>query len=591
MLSRNRQLPVLAIAASLLVALCACGGGGGNAGSVAAPMLPIDTTIDLAGIPADHALAPMDEFTVQPGRSVERGNIRVSCPTGGAACVVSVADDGTVAYERTGGVPAIEPIAVVVERLPLPFPVTDITGGAPANLFLLSTGRRASPADVLHGPITFSARQDEQGYEEPLVFVGVDQGTNEDWGFIDGVQQTREGVESLPIVASSPDLEIRYGRLKDGAGTETLHAFFTEYLASAASEFLRDPTLHNRALRYRTPPVVRLIGSPTAREVQETIAAVQLVNAGLPESAKLVMGETIPNLSFPDDPDGRSNWTLENVIAVDYQEAKDAFEEDGSRTEGVTYADNQFRADGSINWSYIRMGRTVDGAGGTIRQDLTGQLAHELVHALGVYGHVDPFAYRSLMNAFGSSGILWPTDREALRVLYGRLQPGDFLPFGFGPWASDSLHIHGNSPYAGFGVALRNGYAEPWAYGDLPDGDLADNPALSGSVVWTGTLLGLGPDAASVRGDASIRIDLESMAGRADFTRLETWGAAPAAVGTGATWGDGDLGYAIAVHGNTFRDTGGDAGRLTGSFTGISHEGVAGILERTDLTAAFGGVR
>ena len=81
------------------------------------------------------------------------------------------------------------------------------------------------------------------------------------------------------------------------------------------------------------------------------------------------------------------------------------------------------------------------------------------------------------------------------------------------------------------------------------------------------------------------------MAGRADFTRLETWGAAPAAVGTGATWGDGDLGYAIAVHGNTFRDTGGDAGRLTGSFTGISHEGVAGILERTDLTAAFGGVR
>ena len=205
---------------------------------------------------------------------------------------------------------------------------------------------------------------------------------------------------------------------------------------------------------------MRLIGSPTAREVQETIAAVQLVNAGLPESAKLVMGETIPNLSFPDDPDGRSNWTLENVIAVDYQEAEDAFEEDGSRTEGASYADNQFRADGSINWSYIRMGRTVGGAGSTIRQDLTGQLAHELVHALGVYGHVDPFAYRSLMNAFGSKGILWPTDREALRVLYGRLQPGDFLPFGFGPWHRTrytfTATVHMRASVLHFVTAMQN---------------------------------------------------------------------------------------------------------------------------------------
>ena len=45
------------------------------------------------------------------------------------------------------------------------------------------------------------------------------------------------------------------------------------------------------------------------------------------------------------------------------------------------------------------------------------------------------------------------------------------------------------------------------------------------------------------------------------------------------------------VRGNTFRETGGDAGWLTGSFTGLLHEGVAGTLERTDLTAAFGGAR
>ena len=551
-------------------------------------------------LPLNHGLAA-GQYTVEPGTSDEHGNVVLSCPSGGSACVIDVLADNTATYDRTGGAPI-----VMVERLP--FPITDIMGGAPATLSLAfagyrdslgktiippSTGRRASLDDVLHSPITFSARLTEQGHEEPLIHVGIDQGTNEDWGFTDGVQQTREGVGNLPIVISLPDLDIRYGRIEDGAGTQTLHAFFTEYLASAASEFLADSNLHNKALRYRTPPVIRLIGSPTALEVQETIAALQLINAGLPESAKLLMGDTLPGLSFPDDAAGRSNWPLENVIAIDFQDAQDAFEEDGSRTHGTSYADNEFRADGSIKWSYIRVGRIVAGRcpGCDIRQELTGTVAHELVHALGIYGHVDPFAYRSLMNSFGSKGILWPTDREALRVLYDRLQPGDSLPLNFGPWASDSLHIHGNGPFAGFGVALRNGYAEPWAYGDLPDGDLADNSALSGSVTWTGTLLGLTPDAAAVRGDAKIGIDLELMAGRADFTRLETWGAAPGAVGTGTTWGVGALGYTIVVRGNTFRETGGDAGRLTGSFTGLSHEGVAGTLERTDLTAAFGGAR
>ena len=57
------------------------------------------------------------------------------------------------------------------------------------------------------------------------------------------------------------------------------------------------------------------------------------------------------------------------------------------------------------------------------------------------------------------------------------------------------------------------------------------------------------------------------------------------------TWGDGDLAYRISVRGNTFRETGGDAGRVTGIFTGRSHEGAAGTLERSDLTAAFGATR
>ncbi len=52
-----------------------------------------------------------------------------------------------------------------------------------------------------------------------------------------------------------------------------------------------------------------------------------------------------------------------------------------------------------------------------------------------------------------------------------------------------------------------------------------------------------------------------------------------------------DAGEERQEGGNTFRQTSGDAGRLTGVFVGRDHEGATGTLERTDLTAAFGASR
>ena len=140
-------------------------------------------------------------------------------------------------------------------------------------------------------------------------------------------------------------------------------------------------------------------------------------------------------------------------------------------------------------------------------------------------------------------------------------------------------------------MALRNGLSEPWAHGHLPATDLADNPALVGTVEWIGTMVGLTPEATAVTGDAQIAVDLSTLVGATVFTDLEEWAGAPGAPGDGTTWGRGDLGYAIAVTGNAFRETGGDAGQLTGIFTGRNHEGAAGTLERDDLTAAFGAGR
>ena len=80
---------------------------------------------------------------------------------------------------------------------------------------------------------------------------------------------------------------------------------------------------------------------------------------------------------------------------------------------------------------------------------------------------------------------------------------------------------------------------------------------------------------------------------RADFTELQSWaaGTAPGTLGTGSQWSTGSLGYTITVGGNYLRSTGGDDGTVNGQFYGVDHEGVAGSLERDDLTAAFGATR
>ena len=83
------------------------------------------------------------------------------------------------------------------------------------------------------------------------------------------------------------------------------------------------------------------------------------------------------------------------------------------------------------------------------------------------------------------------------------------------------------------------------------------------------------------------------MSGALNLTDLEHWpaDAAPGMAGSGAAWRDGRLGYRIAVRGNTFVQTGGDAGVVTGAIFGPSHEGMGGVLVREDLSAGFGGKR
>ena len=115
MLRRRNRLSLLAAVVPFLVMLSGCGGGGSVVDP--APMPPMDGTIALAGAPANHGLAPMEEFTVQPGTTEEHGNVEVSCPAGGPACVVSIAGDGAVEYGAAGGMPALKSLILETNEI------------------------------------------------------------------------------------------------------------------------------------------------------------------------------------------------------------------------------------------------------------------------------------------------------------------------------------------------------------------------------------------------------------------------------------------------------------------------------------------
>ena len=98
----------LTSAISALLFLAACSGGGGDSPSSSLP-LPLL-------LPTGHGLSAGD-ISVASGQSMEHGNVVISCPAGGNACVLNVADNGSASYARTGGMPSIMP-AFAAQTLP-----------------------------------------------------------------------------------------------------------------------------------------------------------------------------------------------------------------------------------------------------------------------------------------------------------------------------------------------------------------------------------------------------------------------------------------------------------------------------------------
>ena len=434
-----------------------------------------------------------------------------------------------------------------------------------------------SPEAALNSPVYHdSGHFGGLGLEAPArrLFVGIDHGTGHD-------------LSNLPVVQHHGEFDIRFGQEVDGAGENAL----SSYLDSAQA-----------TRRFEQPPTLRIIGPQASlADVERAVRAAQIVNAALPIGSRIRISASTPSThsGFTNavGPSGSYSPTGDEEGGTIYLEIVSPQSFHGTYpVVGRTWS---FDANGGGAASYIQVvdnaGLAGETSGDEVDRRVTMLMAHEIIHALGIDGHVTPWL-DSIMteentDAIISDGtnqplsILYPADREALRVLYSG---ADY--HSLGSWSATSTHLHGNGRHTAFGVVLRNGYTEPWAYGFLPPVDLQDNSALMGTVSWNGRMLGFAGEQV-VAGAAEIRVSMSSLSGSAAFTQLEQWPDAPKSAGSGVTWGDGDLHYRISIDGNTFIQSGGDDGLLTGIFTGDSHQGAAGTLERNDLTAAFGATR
>ena len=386
-------------------------------------------------------------------------------------------------------------------------------------------------------------------------------------------------------------VEISEGPARDGSSA-------TDVIA-----YLHPRTIHTNLdltglATFPSPPLVRVAEGTDEKFTDLAVRAVRIVNAALPRDRRISFGdapapdpedvedvprgsiyiEFIPQAQWPEDsaPDEHAIGNTQSQLRYWYNTR--------TRRSEVLEADS----------SHILI--DSEGVRSFSEERIVYVIVHELLHALGFSGHTDParFPDATLNPKIPNQlprFLLSLIDRDALLAAYDRFrygtQPEEITAENLGDWNEESLHVRGDLEISGgevsFGVAFRNGLAQPWASGPAPLMDLAQNGRLSGSAAWSGALLGMTPTEEVVLGDSLLTVNLADLDGQLEFTNME--------FDDGGMWGDGGLGYSIAVRGNAFHRTGGDDGVITGAFFGTGHEGMGGVLERSDISAGFGGKR
>ncbi len=340
--------------------------------------------------------------------------------------------------------------------------------------------------------------------------------------------------------------------------------------------------------RFASPPTVRMRAGMSDRETANAHYAVALINRALPYDHHLRLGPDFP-VDYAREPGTFFRAAPDGELLIEF-------------TEGLQNTDGApgfAKLDGTAqSLTAAQVGLNSEEFRNRPDWQAVSVAVHELLHTLGLEAHVpgDTYPDSSMFNAwFRLDGSLPDIDAAALQVLYLLLEaftpPEDLSPTMLGTWDDESTDITDVLGPVSFGVRHANDVSVPFTAGPEPSTPLAES-GLSGIVTWRGQLLGLTPELQTVAGDAAVGVNLATMYGTAKFANLRSFSvlAVPTLEG-GTMWGDGTLDYDIRVGSNYLYSTGGDAGVVSGSFYGGNHGYVGGTVERSDLTAAFSGVR
>lgn len=431
----------------------------------------------------------------------------------------------------------------------------------------------SSDEGLAYNPLGFPYSYDS---ESPYYLVGGD-----------GLMRT---VNGFNLLGEWNGVQVAWGRERNGVGRNDL-----------ISEIQEDIRKYGYVRRWATPPVVRVAHGTPDYLINLTHTAVAMINTALPPNWQL-------GFEFQPASAGADPFAPGAILITFGPESLWPNEAQNRDALGVSFT----YTDATMVTGPIWIDASASLRAGVLKRII----GHEILHSLGRGHPIDLYDRTDTIMSYDHHDLpqmLFQLDQEMLLAVYGRLQAGTAssdLASDLGPWSDTSTQLvaavrtpnHVDSPlardFAFFGVRLMNGRAMPWAAGPEPLQWIWNNQALSGSASWTGRLIGFTPSARPVGGKADMMLDLADLDGTVDFTNLEQWaaGRAPSAPGTGIMWGDGDLHYTIQVSsgngdafGNYTPGADDDYGILDGGFFGPHHEAVAGVLERDDLTAAFGG--
>ena len=406
----------------------------------------------------------------------------------------------------------------------------------------------------------------------------------------DGVQiggDVRPSLSRMSPAGAHEGVSVSSGRVRDGESAERV----AEYLDTQKFELGDTPGEFQRISPAKRVVLIR--ETTDDRYIGLVVRAVQLINTALPYDRRITVS---PERAWhpPEFYEDSSYIPRGHIyVGIAPQDEWPFSENVGDRVAGLHLGVSASDGDGLGNIVWIS-NEILPDDGAVIKV-----LTHEMYHALGFSAHIESAQMRSILNAARSdySGILpyilHQIDRDALYALYARIDDGsvyvEYDPNDLGPWTDVSFHLRGDIDDVSFGASSRNGLIQPWAHGPSPSTNLSG----MGSASWAGRLLGFTSESESLAGTTNLTISLSTLRGQIDFTGLEHWGvnAAPGPIGSGRMWNDGDLRYGVIVRGNTFNQTGGDTGEVTGAFFGARHEGMGGVVERSDMSAGFGGTR